>query len=317
MNTIAIIGAGQLGSRHLQGVKRSNRELDIWVVDPNNESLKIAKERYLQVESPNNKNVFYINNISDLPDNIDFAIISTSSKPRLGICKQLLSKSNVKYLLLEKFLFTSLSEYDEANNLFLRNKCKVWVNCPRRMFEYYKKLSLLINKEKNIEMSYESTDWGMCCNSIHFIDIFLFLCGEQKYSLDLSGLNSEVKNSKRSGYIEFYGTEIVKTPKGNKLKLICHEDGDSTNKIIISNDSLIIEILENRHIMTINGVTESIEVLFQSQLSDKVLDSILENGNCCLTTYKESSEYHKIYLSELITFYNHTTGVNHDSCPIT
>lgn len=33
MKTILIAGAGQLGSRHLQGAKMSRNELDIWVYD--------------------------------------------------------------------------------------------------------------------------------------------------------------------------------------------------------------------------------------------------------------------------------------------
>ena len=44
MKTILIAGAGQLGSRHLQGVKTSKYELDIWVYDLSEDSLKVAEE---------------------------------------------------------------------------------------------------------------------------------------------------------------------------------------------------------------------------------------------------------------------------------
>ena len=42
MKTIAIIGAGQLGSRHLQALVAVDFPLTVQVVDPSNEALKIA-----------------------------------------------------------------------------------------------------------------------------------------------------------------------------------------------------------------------------------------------------------------------------------
>ena len=43
MKTVLIAGAGQLGSRHLQGVKTSKHELDIWVYDLSEDSLAVAE----------------------------------------------------------------------------------------------------------------------------------------------------------------------------------------------------------------------------------------------------------------------------------
>lgn len=51
MYKVAIIGADQLGSRHLQGLKTAVSPLSISVVDSSNESLQIAKERYDTVQA--------------------------------------------------------------------------------------------------------------------------------------------------------------------------------------------------------------------------------------------------------------------------
>lgn len=48
---IVLIGAGQLGSRHLQGLKKIYTAVNIDVVDPNIDSISIAKERYEQVDN--------------------------------------------------------------------------------------------------------------------------------------------------------------------------------------------------------------------------------------------------------------------------
>ena len=45
MYKIAVIGAGQLGSRHLQGLKLSKLKSDIWVVDNNSNYLLLTTYR--------------------------------------------------------------------------------------------------------------------------------------------------------------------------------------------------------------------------------------------------------------------------------
>ena len=46
MALIKIVGAGQLGSRHLQALQSIRTPLDIHVIDPSPESLKVAEERF-------------------------------------------------------------------------------------------------------------------------------------------------------------------------------------------------------------------------------------------------------------------------------
>lgn len=50
MYHIAIIGAGQLGSRHLQGLKRAQIPMKIQVVNNALQALEVAEERYEQVD---------------------------------------------------------------------------------------------------------------------------------------------------------------------------------------------------------------------------------------------------------------------------
>ena len=50
---IAIIGAGQLGSRHLQGLKKAQAPMNIYVLDANNDSLKICEQRYNEIADNN------------------------------------------------------------------------------------------------------------------------------------------------------------------------------------------------------------------------------------------------------------------------
>ena len=107
MNTknIAIVGGGQLGSRHLQALKSVDADLRISVSDPSNESLNICKERFDSI--PANKFVQNIKYLDKLPENtdIDIAIIATSSNVRSHVIKNLIYRNNVKNLIIEKLLF--------------------------------------------------------------------------------------------------------------------------------------------------------------------------------------------------------------------
>ena len=137
MYNVTIIGVGQLGSRHLQGLKRSQLELDIWCVDSNVSSLDTAKKRYEEIPEEINKEIHFVQSIESLPVSIDLVIVATSSKSRAFVIKCLLERCKVKYLVLEKFLFPRLEEYSEVQSLLDRNNIIAWVNCPRRMFDYY------------------------------------------------------------------------------------------------------------------------------------------------------------------------------------
>ena len=71
MYKIAVIGAGQLGSRHLQGLKLSKLKSDIWVVDNNSNSLQIAQQRYEEGEVNSNQTIYYLQLIEQLPTELE------------------------------------------------------------------------------------------------------------------------------------------------------------------------------------------------------------------------------------------------------
>lgn len=317
MKTILIAGSGQLGSRHLQGAKMAKTELDIWVYDLSLDSLKQAEERYNQVNSISNKTVHFVTSLDEVPSEIDAAIVASSSKPRFAIVKQLLASHNVEYLILEKFLFPRLSDYPEISNLIKEKNVKTWVNCPRRMWDGYLYIKSLINPLESINFSYEGGEWGMCCNTIHFADIFMFLNDEDTFICNIDNLKPLIVDSKRSGYVELYGTEIFTTPKGNKLSLTSLPEKESPALSVIENGDLKIEYFESKGEVIVNGKKSVFPVQYQSNLTGAVLDDLFTIGDCKLSTYERSAAYHVEYLSKISSFINKIKGWTTDSCPIT
>ena len=52
-----VVGAGQIGSRHLQAILKLDIKQTIYILDPSTNSLEISKERANEI--PNNHKLFF------------------------------------------------------------------------------------------------------------------------------------------------------------------------------------------------------------------------------------------------------------------
>lgn len=318
MFKVAIIGAGQLGSRHLQGLKGASSPLSITVVDSSEDSLKVAQERYDAISAVGEKEVKYVSGIDSLPKTLDLVIVATGSKPRAAIVKSLLDTKSVTNLVLEKVLFPELSAYDEIAKLLSEEDVRCWVNCPRRMYGMYQEIAKLIDVNKPLRMVYGDENWGLCCNSIHEIDLFMYLIGENKYSIDTTSVNPQIEPSKRNGYIEMTGTLVVKTPKGNELVLTSVNGFDGKAGITITNGEKIIYVDETHGFWLDGNIENRFSVPYQSQLSGILADELLTSGTCQLSSYELSASYHKPFIIALLQKYNEIEGLQDNKLlPIT
>lgn len=304
MYKVAIIGAGQLGSRHLQGLKVAASPLEITVMDSNEDSLNVAKERYDTVTAIGEKSISYVTSIEELPTELDLVVIATGSKPRSAIVHSLLNHTEVKYLVLEKVLFPTLVEYGQIARLLKEKDVRCWVNCPRRMFGSYKQIKELIDTSQPVYITKADEDWGLCCNSIHMIDIFMYLTGETTYTIETKWLNNKIEESKRGGYIEMTGKLEVTTPKGNVLTLISEKNFDGEKNFMIENGNDMYVISEGGGRWSLNGEEHQYMMPYQSQLTGVLADEILKTGGCSLTPYAVSAEYHKPFIEAVLQKYN-------------
>lgn len=317
MYQVAIIGAGQLGSRHLQGLKIASSPLSITVMDNNEDSLSIAKERYDSINAIGEKNACFVNTMDDMPESLDLVIIATGSKPRAAIIKALLKHSEVKYLILEKVLFPQLSDYDEIGELLKEKNVICWVNCPRRMLGSYNFVKNHLDYSNPLEMIFVGHDWGLCCNSMHYIDVFMYLAQKEKYEINANELDRKILQSKRHGYIEMNGTLRVKTESGDCLLLSSVVDDVPYCGVKIKNGSNSFLIDEVKGLLIFNGIESKINTPFQSQTTGIIVDGVLRTGFCPLSTYEKSTLYHTPFVKKLLEKYNEITGENAKILPIT
>src|SRR5947209_4742456 len=132
MTTVALIGAGQIGSRHLQALARL--EADITVIDPSSASLDRAREL------AGKSDIRYATQLDQLGPAIDVAIVACSARERRSVVESLLAGRKVGALVLEKVLFQKIEDYEAVGALLKERGVRAWVNCPRRLWPFYQAL---------------------------------------------------------------------------------------------------------------------------------------------------------------------------------
>ncbi|MHB8260750.1 MAG: Gfo/Idh/MocA family oxidoreductase [Bacteroidia bacterium] len=302
MYAIVIIGAGNIGSRHLQAFAHAIRKTKIIVIDPSQASLDICKTRWEDVNKLNKTaEVIFQKNYANIPKEIDLAIISTNSEHRYNALRNLLLNCHCKNILLEKFLFSSEKEYAETSSLIESNKTNMYVNVVRRTFESYRWVSELLSMKKgNLSMKVIGNNWGLASNSIHFIDLFCYFTNDEIKICEFNNPNTtQVLNSKREGYIEFIGIVSAESERGDKLLIECNEGTYDKINIIIEKDSFKINIEESGDIISIDVTNEisnrKFPYPFQSQLTLGYFIELIQ-GKTSITPYHESANMHIKFL---------------------
>ena len=316
--TIAVIGAGQLGSRHLQGLKKAQIQMNIHVLDASEESLSVCRQRYNDI--PDNelvKKIQFTTQWESLPDVIDIAIVATGSTPRCSIIHELVEKHHCRRLILEKFLFPKMSQYDEIASLFQEHDVKAWVNCSRRYFTVYQDLRDLLIQDGPIDFLMKGKNWGLCCNSIHFIDLFAYLTGEKNIHFDCSGIDPHINESKRPGYIEMTGTIKGKSDNGSTLQLGSYSDFEGGTTFSIESKHHKVEIFEGQNKIVVDGSEQAMNLSYQSDLTGKYIEDLVNKHQLVLATFTESANLHQQILPYFLDIYNKITGLQSDLCPIT
>jgi len=325
MLNIAIIGAGQIGSRHLQALSQLNRLTNIQIVDPNYKSLKRARERFLEIQKNENvQKVEYLKNIVDLSNNLELVIIATTSDVRRKVIEKLLLQKKVHYLILEKVLFQRIEDFAIVNNLLEQNNVKAWVNCPFRTIYFYKQLRAKFKNAKRVDYRVSSSNLGIGCNSIHYLDLFTFLTGQTIFTLFSDQLDSKIIMSKRPGFLEFTGTLYGISSRGSNIAVTSYLKGNAPLIISINSELVNCLIREDEGKAWIsekanNWMWEEVSftIPYQSQITNLVVQEILDTGKCDLTNYEESWNIHIPFLKSLIFHLQKQKMEDINSCPIT
>ncbi len=326
MLRIALIGCGKIGSRHLQSLIKLNIETEIYLVDPKKESINVSLN-YVENDLNDNKNINIkaCSVVEEIPDGIDFAIISTDSKPRFNILENLIKKRLPKYLILEKLLFTKDKEFSEALELVQQADIKVWVNQWMSAEPAFRDLCSYFNTSDVINLSVKGDNWGLCCNSVHYLELFDFLC--DKSELNIQEYDFEkVFFSKRQGYLEINGRIDINSKNGSKLTLICNDAGilegeeisitikgtDTKAECAFRMDSLNCKIETNN-----KKIKKKYNLILQSDFTHRIVEEILDTGTCNLPSFERAVYHHNLFYPVFREFFVNKGVALNEGIPIT
>lgn len=292
MNRICLIGFGNLGYRYFQAILNLKLTFELSVVDIGASFDKGYS--YLSNLKKNSKVKFY-KKLNETPKNFDLIIISTTADKRLKLIRDIKKNLKFKYMIMEKPLTQNDYELSEIKKIIKNKKC--WVDTHKRFTKPYKFIGNKINKKYDLHMNVEGKNWGICCNSLHYLDLFYSFCYSRVSNI------SEIKKmkwlkSKRNNYYELDDGIIEINCNNNILKLISENVKKKNNefvKITILNGSNKWEILEKLegHYISYKKKNFFFKNELLSSRMTKTITYILNKQVVNLPTFNESASLYK------------------------
>ena len=318
---IILIGCGNIGSRHLQAIVKTNDETSIQIVEPNAEAQKLAKSRLNEIKYNKSRNEFFWHkSVSTIKNESNLVIIATNSKGRVSLIQELLQLGHKKFIV-EKMVCQSSDEYKKLLFLFKKFNAKGWVNTNRRYFKYYQNIKEKFKDSRYIHLSVFASNSDLGTNAIHFLDVFSWFVEDYKIKLNGEFLeNNILKNKRGENFKEFLGT-IIGFSKNSFVSLTFFPAKKESFliKIYAEDRFAIINELEEKSYFIDKKGKEEIKGKFEhtSELTAKIIQDIFLKEDCLLPTLKDSSYLH----NELFRIFNKhlkkTLNKDVKLCPIT
>ena len=322
MLNLAIIGCGQIGSRHLQSMALLEEEATIYLVDPSRESTDKASELFRQVYSPPSNPAIQLvrtRSIKDLPARLDLSVVATASDKRAATVADIVGKIEVEYIILEKFLFPREEDYNVIGALLETRRVSCFVNQWTTSLTSFRRVARKLSQGP-FHMSVDAAGWGLCCNAVHVLEFFDFLTGEEPCSPTSSHVESVIP-AKRSGFFEILGQFEFATPGGSTISLACRR-GQPASVIPLSirsaTQSVNLEFgLDYLTARWLSGETETFRIPYQSKLTHRFVEALTSSGTCTLPHYQRSARQHLLLLQAFLPHFVAAGVSAGDICPIT
>ena len=312
-----LVGAGQLGSRYLQGLPGIERQLSITVVDPSSASLDVARQRLAEASPPTSHEVQFTTSLDDAPKQLDLALVVTPAHCRADVVAAIRARHEVSAWILEKVLAQSSQQVEQIEKC-LEGQTQVWVNTPRRLMAWHQaiKEQLLASGPAALRVRMAGGHWGLACNAIHFIDLVSWWTGARVDCVDSRGLG-DWQPSKRSGFQEVFGSLMVNFRDGSALDLHCNQS-DVPPRIEVETPEGIW-LIEEAAGKAIGPFGQEIagQLCFQSALTAPLVEQILTDGRCELPSLADSAAQHRPLLDALLQHWNHSHSRQDQAVPIT
>jgi predicted dehydrogenase len=323
---VAIVGCGQLGSRHLQAIAKLGGPLKIQVVEPNSDNQRMSEMRLSEVLPEEHcVEVEWLNDLEDLDHESNLTIVSTTAGGRAEILTELAGRRHQRFLV-EKMVCQSKEEYERLLAAFESRSVKGWVDCTRRYFPFYKRIMQLMENEKTIIFNATGGNHGLGCNAIHLLDLFWWMTGLSR-ELRLNGdylSPTLLSNPRGDNLVEFSGTIVASTTKSSFASISFHPGNNSSVLVNITSDNYRVFVNEADEKALLarkendwRWEEHEFQALYSSNLTTRIVRSIFEEDTCHLPTIQESFFLHEQLFRIFNQHIQRVTGSIGALCPIT
>jgi hypothetical protein len=324
-----IAGAGQLGSRYLQGLAECLNPLRIFVVDPAEESQRLASERWALAGGPDTKHsVSFHNQLDDVSTEMDVAIIATTAQVRPSVVEDTAARAQVGTWILEKVLAQSELGLDRIAAA-IGDQPNAWVNTWGRMTPWYRQMRSQ-DCDGPVRFGVEGGSWGLACNAIHFLDLMAWWTNEQLVLVNADGLDDNWVAGGRPGNLEVSGV-LTASYSGGTIGRLCAAPPESGDIVAGRENPTRMWIEREKpvwHVADPCSGTEGVatrpdgrklrgRIELQSERTAPLVDGLIDTGTCDLTDLETSVKQHRALLHALLVSWRKVAGSDSNAVPIT
>ena len=296
--TVLISGAGELGSRYLQSMVSCTLPLVVHLHSNNLRSLEVCQQRWLEVKGDASPHRLVMHlDLSALPEQIDLAIVSSTADSRPLLVASIAQRIQVSYWLLEKVLAQSVADIDQIL-AYVCHAAGSWVNYYMRAEAWYAEIKKHLVADAPKHMRVYGGDWGMACNSLHFIHLHAWFSESTLTSLDTGRLSDAWHASKRAGNWEISGELTAEFADGGRVELQAGP-GPAEYSLTLQDGPYTWQIMESSGIARRSDGLEVVgRVLYQSQR--RLVEEILGGAGCGLPALAAVADADRMFVGAML-----------------
>lgn len=288
---VLLIGLGNIGFRHLQGLEPLSRRIALDGMDPSGAALDRARSQWADYACSMGR---FAETLSGLDGDARVVILATPADGRESLIETILSDRKVGAMIIEKVAFNARESFTRMASRLEAEGVQGVVNCPRRLWPRYRALAERIRSAGTpVRMTVRGSNIGLACNGVHFIDLLQMLAGEAEVRLTASNI-SDPFPAKREGYYEVFGTSLYETPSGSSLTLVVEADAPEQTEIQLEFGDTTLKIVEATGVMSDERgeIIDVVRAVYQSELTAEVVAKLLAGEDCGLPNLTVSAIAH-------------------------
>lgn len=322
---VALIGAGNIGSRHLQGLARSSFELDILVVEPSAAAREVAAGRFAATQGAERHRLSLVETLDALPPHVDLLIHATAADARAQTTRAFFADHAADAVVFEKILFQTIEDHADIEGLLIDRGVRAWVNTPRRCWPDYVALRKRISGRGPIVMrAVAAAADRMATSAIHWLDLLSFLRDDRSdFRMDGRRGILTPDHARHPGSLELVGHLLGLGDRGDVLVLNADPQADFAETITLVTDRETIIICEANASLRVtpHGGAPTQELglrtVLQSELTGAIVDDIFRTGDCQLPSYNLSARLHRSCLEAFLQAMGFVRADVRMVCPVT